>query len=189
MAKGQRRKKPVNPVIEPVKHGYDGRPPDLQYVRGTSPAEAAAGLAPMVNSRESFLAEWVKAGRVLPEHETAGDAYRAKWEVASASSRSSLERIDSGRHGSSYGLPQVRIDALRWLASVNVRMGESDRFIVLKVCGEGWDPCEAVKAVDLRYKFSVTPRFKEALESLSRAITNARRENFSLVLTALQRVA
>jgi hypothetical protein len=105
----------------------------------------------------------------------AGKAYEYAWLKTQVSGRDStdLERICSGP---SVGLSTVQQDAIRWLVAVHANLGFRDRKIILRVCGEGYWPSEAVaEACGPDFVKATLPRFREALDALIEAIENARR--------------
>ena len=65
-------------------------------------------------------------------------------------------------------------EALRALAAIDARLGERDRRIVRMVCGEGFWPSEAIRAVCADYKHTIAARFREALDALVEAFEMGR---------------
>jgi hypothetical protein len=105
----------------------------------------------------------------------AGKAYEQAWLLSQASGKDStdIERVCSGP---TVGLSIAQQEAIRWLVSVHSNMGMNDRKIILRVCGEGYWPSEAVaEACGPDFVKSTLPRFRESLDALIEAIENARR--------------
>lgn len=97
----------------------------------------------------------------------AGTAYSEHFDLAQSSGRNLLD-LDHAR-GKIGGLPfsDAQANAIRWLQSVESHMGNADRVIIRKVCGEGLTPAEAiVHACGRDYAKATLARFREALDAL-----------------------
>jgi hypothetical protein len=99
----------------------------------------------------------------------AGKRYGGIFAVAQSSGRDSSQMIAISRSGGGMTMGQSQREALRLLAAIETRLGERDRRIIRMVCGEGFWPSEAVRAVCGDYKHTIAARFREALDALIEA--------------------
>lgn len=143
----------------------------LSVVAGTSRAWR--------NRDESALAAYASRGMLqgglytTSERESAGDHYRHLWEIVGKSTRDSTQ-LEIVQSGSNAPLAEGMADASRELIHVELRLSRNDRRILRRVCWENWWPAQAVCEVDPKYEHVVAPRFREALDSLIVAISQAK---------------
>jgi len=105
----------------------------------------------------------------------AGEFYAELFAAAQTSGRDSTELRPIGAR-STRGTPlsQSQAEALGELTALERAMGARDAKIVRMVCGEGYFPSEAVRAVCSDYRHSVPARLREALDALIEAIEKRR---------------
>jgi hypothetical protein len=89
--------------------------------------------------------------------------------------KDSTQALNVNRGGQGFILPQSQQSAIRARIVIESHMGERDRRIVRRVCGEGHEPAAAVKDICGDYQHTVAARFREALDCLIEAMEQARR--------------
>jgi hypothetical protein len=132
-------------------------------------------LSPLESAFEKNQLAGGNAKYDAPARYNAGKEYEKHWLTSVSSGRDStdIERVCSGP---SVGLSEAQQDSIRWLVAVHANMGVRDRKIILRVCGEGFWPSEAVsEACGTDYAKSTLARFREATDALIEAIDSARR--------------
>ena len=107
---------------------------------------------------------------------TAARAFDEGWQVCVASwpGSSGFDRVKGGG-----GVPGAFADHQRdvkdYWRRVEAAMGANDWLIVRRVCGENYSVAQAVAAISPGYRLSTLARFREALDGLVGARTNAMR--------------
>lgn len=96
--------------------------------------------------------------------------------------RSGRDSTDMDRiaGGSGACITEAQADAARKLISIDSHMKPGDRKIIRRVCGEGWQPAEAVReAIGTAYERATIPRLCEALDCLIDAMEAAKKTGYS----------
>jgi hypothetical protein len=105
----------------------------------------------------------------------AGQDYTAIFDAAEAPGKDSTQALNAIRGGSGGSSSGALAKASSELACIHSHMGQRDREIIIKICGEGYSPAEAVRHVCGDYRDTVSARFREALDALCDAMTAARK--------------
>jgi hypothetical protein len=103
-----------------------------------------------------------------------GTEYARLFDASECPGRDSTQALNAIRGGG--GSPSdARSKAASELACVHSHMGERDRKIIMRVCGEGYWPSEAIREICGDYRDTIMARFREALDALADAMETARR--------------
>ena len=105
----------------------------------------------------------------------AGLTYASIWDTAQSAGRDSTQALNISRGSGGGGFSQAQSDSIKALVAIDSYLGQRDRIIVRKVCGEGCLPSEAVALVSTDYKHVTYARFREALDALETAIEESRK--------------
>lgn len=106
---------------------------------------------------------------------SAGMEYTRLFDASECPGRDSTQALNAVRGGNGGSPSDARSKAASQLACIHSHMGERDRKIVMMVCGQGYWPSAAVRAVCADYKLTVAARFRESLDALIEAMEAARR--------------
>lgn len=175
-----RKRQPLNPPAEPAiitpmhrkdRHFIDDQTKKVSQQRAwrkLSPLEACYAKNQLVGGNPAYSP--------INRYE-AGKAYTEMFDLSQKSGRDSTQALNMTAPGG-FGagtLSQASSTALTQRISIESHMGARDRQIIRMVCGEGYQPAEAVRHVCGDYQHTVAARFREALDALIEAMETARR--------------
>lgn len=107
----------------------------------------------------------------------AGTHYRGLCDGLARSGLDSTQMIDRSRSGDTpVPFTQTQVNAVHALEKIDAHLSPIDWRIVRRFCGEGYSAAEAVMGATGCHPSNVRYRLCEALESLSQAISTARRK-------------
>lgn len=162
---------PEGPAIVTALHRQDR---ELSTVAGAP--KGYRKLSPLESCYENGRLEGGSPRYSATERKDAGQTYGEIFAMAQCSGKDSTQALNISRSHGGLPLSQAQSDAIRKLVSLHSRMGDRDRRIIIMVCGQGYWPSEAVRAVCGDYRDTVAARFREALDSLIEAMETAKRK-------------
>ena len=119
-------------------------------------------------------AQGVEVERALDRRD-AGKAFVEAWDIRERGTKDSLDLSRGGSAASAAGISDAQIDAANLLRSWERHMGRNDWMIVRRVCGENCAVAQAVSDISPSYRESTLARFREALDGLILARSDARK--------------
>ena len=134
--------------------------------RKLTPLEAAYAKGQLAGGSDRYTAM---------QRRDAGQRYADIFDACHSAGRDSTQALNISRSSGGLPISQAQGEALRALAAIHSHMGERDRLIVTRVCGEGYWPSEAIRSICGDYKHTIAARFREALDTLIEAMETARR--------------
>lgn len=119
-------------------------------------------------------AKAVEIERALDRRD-AGNAFVDAWDMRYRSGKDSTDLSRGGSAANSAGISDTQIDAGNLMAGWERHMGANDWMLVRRVCGENYAIAQAVSEISIGYRDSSLARFREAMDGLIRARTDARK--------------